>query len=134
MTLRGLVLRFTIAYVISLFFGIWLAVFFANKNAMVITTAALLASTLYVCHLFIRRNERLMTRREILLAWLAFLFIHVVLQAVTILSFVGTWQENVVRLQQFAAGGLVFTILFHGVCIYAFIWMAGKISARKASA
>lgn len=131
MTLGGLVLRFTIAYFISLVVGTWFAVFFANKSAMVIGTAALAASTLYVCQLFFRRNGRLFQRREMLLAWLAFLAVDAVLLAVSVVSFVGPAEENLLRLRQFAVGGMPFTLLFHGVCIFFFMWLAGKSSAKK---
>lgn len=131
MTFRGLLLRFSIAYVLSLVFGTWLAVLFANQSAMIITTAALAASTLYVCQLYSRRNGRRMGAREMALAWGAFLAIDLVLQALAVLSLVGPLDENLLRLRQFAAGALAFTAVFHGVCIYAFIWMAGTIYARK---
>lgn len=131
MTLGGLILRFAIAYFLSLMVGTWLAVFFVNKSAMVIGTAALAASTLYVCQLFFRRNGRLFRRRETLLVWLAFLAIDAVLQVVSAVSFVGTVDANLLRLRQYAVGGLPFTLLFHGVCIYLFMWIAGKTSAKK---
>lgn len=131
MTLNGLVLRFTVAYILSLVIGTWLAVLFANKSAIVVTTAALAASTLFVGQSFCRRNGRKFRGRETLLAWLAFLAIDVFLQAVSVLSFVGTVDENLLRLRQFAAVGLVFMLLFHGLCIYLFLRMAERISVRK---
>jgi len=71
------------------------------------------------------------SRREMLLVWAAFLAIDIVLQGVAVLSFVGTAQENIARLQQFVAGGFIFTTLFHGVCIFLFIFLAGKVASKK---
>ena len=131
MTIRALILRFTVAYVLSLLCAFLLVVYFRNSSTLIIMTAALAASTFYVCQAFCWKNGRVFSRWEMFQAWLAFLAIDLVLQGVVVLSFVGTAQENIARLKQFAAGGFVFTALFHGVCIYAFIFLAGKVTAKK---
>ncbi|MFB0935791.1 MAG: ABZJ_00895 family protein [Propionivibrio sp.] len=131
MTIPALIKRFAITYLLSLLFAFLLVVYFRNSSTLIIMTAALAASTLYVCQLFCRKNGRAFIRREMLQAWAAFLAIDIVLQGVTTLSFVGTAQENIARLEQFAAGGLVFTAFLHGICIFLFIFLAGKVASKK---
>ena len=131
MTIRALILRFTVAYVLSLLCAFLLVVYFRNSSTLIVMTAALAASTFYVCQAFCWKNGRVFSRWEMFQAWLAFLAIDLVLQGVVVLSFVGTVEENLARLKQFAADGFVFTALFHGVCIYAFIFLAGKVASKK---
>ena len=131
MTIRGLVLRFTVAYLVSLICGFLLFVYFRSSSTLVIMTAGLAASTLYVCQLFCRRNGRTFSKLETLQAWAAFLAIDIVLQLLTVVSWGGTVQESLARVKQFAAGGLIFTALFHGICIYAFIVLAERVAVRK---
>lgn len=90
MTLGGLIWRFSIAYGWRSYAGFLMAFFFAKSSTLVITTAALAASTFYVCRLFRRRSGRNLGGREIALAWAAFLLIDVVLQMLFRLAFVGT--------------------------------------------
>ena len=131
MTIRALILRFTVAYLLSLIFAFLLVVYFRNSSTLTVMTAALAASTFYVCQAFCRKNGRVFSRREMLQVWAAFLAIDIVLQGAAVLSFVGTAQENIARLQQFVAGGFIFTALFHGVCIFLFIFLAGKVASKK---
>ncbi len=134
MTLCGLVLRFTIAYVFSLILGLLMAFYFANQSVFVITTAALLASTFYVCHAFCRRNMAVLSRGETGLAWVSFLLIDFLLQAGMIFLSVGSLEQSRARLQQFIFGELLFVLMFHGVCIYAFIRIAEKVAAKHFAA
>ena len=131
MTLRGLVLRFTVAYVLSLILGLLMAFYFVNKSTFVVTTAALLASTFYVCHSFCRTNRVPLSRGETGLAWAAFLLIDILLQAAMMLSSIGSLEESRARLQQFMSGELLFVLLFHGVCIYAFIRIGEKVAVKQ---
>jgi len=131
MTIRALILRFSVAYLLSLVFAFLLVFYFRNSSTLTIMTAALAASTFYVSQAFCTKNGRLFSRREMLQAGLAFLVIDIALQAVAVLSFVGTVQENIARLQKFAAGGFIFTTVFHALCIFLFIFLAGKAASKK---
>ena len=131
MTFRGLVLRFAGVYAVSLVAMSWLAALFVNKNALVVTTAALLVSTLIVCQSFCRRNGRVPNRREMLQAWLAFLAIDLLLQLLAVFSFTAPFAENLARLRQFVGGGFIPLALFHGICLYAFILLSVRVAANK---
>ncbi len=131
MTLGGLISRFLITYVVALVGAFLLAFYFAKGSTLVITTAALAASTLYVCQLFRRRSGRKLDGRETVIAWIVFLLIDVVLQVLSRLAFVGTDAEGLDRLRQFVAGDLVFISVLHGLCILAFIVMAGRIKDKS---
>lgn len=131
MTIRTLILRFSVAYLLSLVFAFLLVVYFRSNDTLTVMTAALAASTLYVCQAFCRKNGRVFARREMWQAWAAFLAIDIVLQGVAVVSFVGTAQENIARLQQFVAGGFLFTTVFHGVCIFLFIFLADRVASKK---
>ena len=131
MPLGGLIWRFSIAYLLALVCGFLMAFFFAKSSTLVITTAALAGSTLYVCQLFRRRSGRNLGGREIALAWAAFLLIDVVLQMLFRLAFVGTDAAGLERLRQFASGDLIFITVLHGFCILAFMVMAGRIKDKS---
>ena len=134
MTLRALIRRFAIAYLLSLAFSFLLLAYFRNSSTLTIMTAALAASTFYVCQGFCTTNGRNFSRHEMLQAWAAFLAIDIALQGLRFVSFVGTMDENIIRLKQFASDGLVFMVIFHGVCIFVLIHLAGKIALKKALA
>ena len=134
MTIRSLIRRFTIAYLLSLAFSFLLLAYFRNSSTLTIMTAALAASTLYVCQAFCKENGRELNRQEMLQAWAAFLAIDIALQGLRFVSFVGTMDENLARLKQFATGDLAFMVVFHGICIFLFIYLAGRIASKKALA
>ena len=131
MTLRALIRRFAIAYLLSLAFSFLLLAYFRNSSTLTIMTAALAASTFYVCQGFCTTNGRNFSRQEMLQAWAAFLAIDIALQGLRFVSFVGTMDENLARLKQFATGELLFMVVFHGFCIFLFIYLAGKIASKK---
>ncbi len=80
MTLSALIRRFAVAYLLSLVCSFLLLAYFRNSSTLTIMTAALVASTLYVCQSFCVKNGRALNRREVLQAWVAFLTIDFVLQ------------------------------------------------------
>ncbi len=131
MTLGGLILRFSVAYLLALVCGLLMAFYFTRASTLVITTAALAASTLYVCQLFRRRNGRSLGGREMAVAWLAFLLIDVALQVLSRLTLVGTDAAGLERLRQFVAGDLIFITVLHGFCILAFMVMAGRVKDKQ---
>lgn len=130
MTLGGLILRFSAAYLLALVGGLLLAFYFTRSSTLVITSAALAASTLYVCQLFRRRNGRNLVGKEMALAWPAFLLIDVVLQVLLRLASVGTDAAGLDLLRQFVAGELIVMTVLHGLCILAFMAMAGRIKDK----
>ena len=134
MTLSALIRRFAVAYLLSLVCSFLLLAYFRNSSTLTIMTAALVASTLYVCQSFCVKNGRALNRREVLQAWVAFLIIDIVLQGLRFISFNASVGENVDRLRQFATGELPFMAVFHGICIFIFIHLAGKIASKKALA
>ena len=131
MTLSALIRRFAVAYLLSLVCSFLLLAYFRNSSTLTIMTAALVASTLYVCQSFCVKNGRALNRREVLQAWVAFLTIDFVLQGLRFISFNASVGENIDRLGQFATGELPFMAVFHGICIFIFIHLAGKIAAKK---
>lgn len=131
MTVSALIRRFAVAYLLSLVSSFLLLAYFRNSSTLTITTAALVASTLYVCQSFCVKNGRALNRREVLQAWVAFLTIDIVLQGLRFISFNASVGENIDRLRQFATGELPFMAVFHGICIFIFIHLAGKIAAKK---
>ena len=131
MTVSALIRRFAVAYLLSLVCSFLLLAYFRNSSTLTITTAALVASTLYVCQSFCVKNGRALNRREVLQAWVAFLTIDFVLQGLRFISFNASVGENIDRLGQFATGELPFMAVFHGICIFIFIHLAGKIAAKK---
>jgi len=130
MSLGGLILRFTVAYVLALVGGLLLAFYFTRSSTLVITSAALAASTLYVCQLFRRRNGRNLGGREMALAWPAFLLIDIVLQVLLRLAAVGTDAAGLDLLRKFASGELIVMTVLHGLCILAFMVMAGRVKDK----
>ncbi len=134
MTLSALIRRFAVAYLLSLVCSFLLLAYFRNSSTLTIMTAALVASTIYVCQSFCVKNGRALNNREVLQAWGAFLTIDIVLQGLRFVSFSASVSENIDRLRQFATGELAFMAVFHGICIFIFIHLAGKIASKKALA
>ena len=131
MTLGELIYRFFVTYVVALVGAFLLAFYFTKGSTLIISTAALAASTLYVCQLFRRRAGRNPGGREVAIAWLTFLLIDVVLQVLFRLAFVGVDAAGLERLRQFVVGDLIVIAVLHGFCILAFIMIAGRIKDKN---
>ncbi len=131
MTIRGLLLRFSIAFVLVLVASALFFPFFSTKSLTTINTAALLPSTLYACMVFARENKRFLTRRERWQAWGGILGIDMLVQAaLSLWLLVGSSGPTTTPPVQLV-GSLVFIALLHGVLTLAFIAMAGKVFVQK---
>ncbi|MDZ4357945.1 MAG: ABZJ_00895 family protein [Variovorax sp.] len=125
MSIRGLLARFGLAYLVLLLgIAITLSLLGVKTNAGT-NTAALLGAVMWACMAFGKRNGRYFTREEKPRAVLGMLAVDLALQAafavgVSLLAGAGALQM----------GPLLFSLLFigvlHAVTVYFFVGLSGK--------
>lgn len=131
MTLRGLLVRFCITYILFLVVAMMLLPFFGTKSTALVSTAALLAAVLHSGQAFLQRNGRYLTRREKWQAWSGIMSIDVVLQAVLPLVLLAGTASNFTDHLFSLIPSLAFVVILHGLAALLALVLAGKIVARK---
>ena len=131
MTLRGLLVRFCITYILFLVVAMMLLPFFGTKSTALVSTAALLAAVLHSGQAFLQRNGRYLTRREKWQAWSGIMSIDMVLQIVVPLLLLAGTASNFTAHLVGLIPSLAFVAILHGLAAMLALALAGKIGARK---
>lgn len=134
MTLRQLLIRFTLTYIAALIVLGFVVSWLNLKASTSINSSALLAAALYACMTFCEKNGRRLSADEVTKAWVGMLAIDLCLQVLIVLIALGSLAPGLLSGPMLFA--LVFVGLLHAVGLYAMVrysaWLYDKQQQGKA--
>jgi len=129
MTIKGVLWRFALAYVVAAIAAGTVLNMLGIKGGTGVNVGLLAGCTLWVCIAFGKANGRYFTSSEKTLAVTGMIVIDLALQLVVMLA---TLSQRTAGLH---AGAMLFALAFvgllHAVAIYFFVGMAGKQLAKQ---
>jgi hypothetical protein len=129
MTIRGLLVRFSLIYAAALLLGSALLASMQAQSSSAANIAALAATVMWVCFSFGRKNGRYFTGAEKWQTWGGMVAINVCFQ--TALAWYALGGTGKAVSPSILLGVLGFVGLLHALAIYFFIGIAGKMLTQQ---